>query len=119
MSTSFLRGLQRTLAEITGAVDEAGPTVEEECPAQRNAYESGRAYFDETTGKALDPKMVADTVKAELMFMRRLQVHHEVPMSYRDKSGLKAIGTGWMFTTKGDAANPVARARWLHKKSRE
>ena len=43
-ATSVLRGLRRTLEEITVAVDdvEAGLSVEEECPAQRNAWESGQ-----------------------------------------------------------------------------
>ena len=62
--------------------------MEEECPAQRNAYEPGQAYYDESTGLPLDPKRVADAVKEELMSMRRLQVYHEVLGSYLDKSGL-------------------------------
>ena len=31
-------------------------------------------------------------------------------MSYLDKPGLKAIGTRWVYTNKGDAANPFIRA---------
>ena len=45
------------------------------------------------------------------MFMRELQIYHEAPVSYLDKSGLKAIGTRWVYTNKGDAANPFIRAR--------
>ena len=54
--------ITRTLEEITGAGDdvEAGPTVR---PAQRNAYDSGRAHRDETNELPLDPKIVADAVK--------------------------------------------------------
>ena len=38
-AASVLRGLRRTLEEVTGAVDsvEAGLTVEEECPVQKSA----------------------------------------------------------------------------------
>ena len=38
-ATSVLRGLRRTLEEVTGAIDstEAGPTLEEECPVQKLA----------------------------------------------------------------------------------
>ena len=63
--TSILRCLRRTLEEIIGAIGnvEAGPTVEDECPTQRNAYESGRAYYNETTRLPLDSKIVADAVK--------------------------------------------------------
>ena len=68
-ASSLVQGL-RTVEEITGLVDavEAGPTVEEKCPAQRNAYESGHSYFEESTGLPLDPKMVADAVQEELTY---------------------------------------------------
>ena len=48
---------------------------------------------------------VADAIKEELVFMRELQVYHEVLVSYLDKSGLE------VYTHKGDAANPFIRAR--------
>ena len=74
--TLVLGGLCRTLEDITGAVDDVrdGPTLEQECFAHRKAYESGRAYYDETTLLPPDPKTVADAVKEELIFMRRKQV---------------------------------------------
>ena len=101
------------MEEVIGAIDsiEAGPTVEEECLAQKLADEPGQVSYDEVTGLPLDPKLVADAIKEEFMFMRKLRVYHEVPVSYLDKSGLKAIGTRWVYTNKGDAANPFIRAR--------
>ena len=83
-----------SVCHITRAVDnvEAGPIVEEECLVQKHAHESGPTSYDEATGLPLDPKMLADAIKEELMFMRKLQVYHEVPASCLDKSGLKAIG---------------------------
>ena len=101
-ATSVLQGLRRTLDEIIGAIDdvEAEPTVEEECSAQKNVYESGQVSFDGSTGLPLDTKMVAHAIKDELMFMRELQVNHEVLVSYVDKSGLKAAGTRWVYTNK-------------------
>ena len=86
-ATSVLRGSQRTLEEVTGAVGNA-----------KVAPESGQTSDDEATGLPLDPKMVADVVNEELMFMRERQVYCEVPMSYLDKSMLKAIGTRWVYT---------------------
>ena len=81
-ATSVLRGLRRTLEEVSGAIDsaEAGPTVEEECPVQKLAREPGQVSYNEVTGLPLDPKLVADVIKEELMFMCKLQVYHEVPV---------------------------------------
>ena len=52
------------------------------------------------------------------MFMRRLRVYHEVLVSYPDTSGLKAIGTRWVYTNKGDAANPFIRARLVAQETK-
>ena len=38
---------------------------------QKHAHESGQISYDEATGLPLDPKMVADAIKEELMFMRK------------------------------------------------
>ena len=120
-ATSVLRGLRRTQEEVTVAVDnvEAGPTVQEECPVQKNARESGHVSYDEATGLPLDSQMVADATKEELMFMRKLQVHHEVLVSYLNKSFLKTIGTRWVYTKKGDAANPFIRPRLVAQESKK
>ena len=37
-------------------------------------------------GLPLDPKLVADAIKEELMFMRKQRVYYEVPVSYLDRS---------------------------------
>ena len=58
---------------------------------QKLVGESGQVSYDEVTGLPLHPKLVADAIKEELMFMRKPQVYHEVPVSHLDKSGLKAI----------------------------
>ena len=50
--------------------------------------------------------------------MRELRVHHEVPASCLDKSGLQAIGTQWVYTNKGDAANPFIRARLVAQETK-
>ena len=119
-ATSVLRGLRRTLAEISGAVGnvEAGPN-EKQCAVQKHAHESGHMSYDDATGLPLDPKMVADAVKGEFMFMRGLHIYHEVPVSDLDKSELKAIGTRWAYTIKGDAANPFTQQGWLRMRPRE
>ena len=52
------------------------------------------------------------------MFMRKLRVYHEVPVRCLDKSGLKAIGTRWVDTNMGDAANPFIRARLVAQETK-
>ena len=54
---------------------------------------------------------MADAIKEEVMFKRKLQLYHDVLAGYLDMSGLKGIGTRWFYTNKGDDANPVLRAR--------
>ena len=39
-------------------------------------------------------------------------------MSYLDKSGLKVIGTRWVYTNKGDAADPLIRARLVAQETK-
>ena len=63
-------------------------------------------------------KLVADAVKDELMFMRKLEVYHEVTSSYRDTSGLQPIGTRWVYTNEGDAANPFVRTRLVPQETK-
>ena len=87
--------------------------MEEECPVQKIAGESGQVSYDEVTGLPLDLKLVADAMNEELMSLP------EVPVSYLDKSGLKAIGTRWVYTNKGDAANPFIRARLVAQEMSE
>ena len=67
--------------------------MEEECPAQRNACEFAQTSYDEGSGLPVDSKMVADVVKEEFAFMRRLQVQYEFLRGYLDESGLKPTGT--------------------------
>ena len=40
-------------------------------------------------------------------------------MSYLHKSGLKAIGTRWVYRNKGDAANPSIRARLVAQETKK
>ena len=51
-ATSLLRGLRRTLEDVSAAVDnaEAEPTVEEEFFVQKLAHDSGQISYDEAIG---------------------------------------------------------------------
>ena len=56
---------------------------------QTLAREFGQISCDEVTGLPLRPKLVADAIKEELMFMRKLR--YESTIKFLDKSGLNAI----------------------------
>ena len=79
---------------------------------QKIAHEPAQISYDEVIGLPLDLKLVADAIKEELSSC------HEGPVSYLDKSGLKVIGTRWVHTNKGDAANPFIRARLVAQETK-
>ena len=83
---SDFRGRRRALQEVIaaiGAVD-AGPTMEERCHTQKDAYARGQAFYDESIGPHWT-KLMDDAVKEELEFVRTQHVHHEVRESYFDR----------------------------------
>ena len=112
-ATSFLRGLRRALEEVTGAIDsaDAGPTV--------HCAENSHMNLDKFhTTRLLDCHLTPSWWLMPLMFMRKVHFYHGDPVSYLDKSGLKAIGTRWVHTNKGDAANPFIRARLVAQETK-
>ena len=52
---------------------------------------SQRRTQEEINGFPLDPKLVGDAIKEELLFMWKLQIYNEFLVSYLDKSRLKAM----------------------------
>ena len=97
-------------------VAEAGPTVEEECPAAEEGFD--KIYYDETTGAVLDPKFVSAAVQEELDFMRQLKGYLEVPADFAAQNCLRPIGTRWIYTNMGDAKNPQIRARLVAQETK-
>ena len=91
-------------------------SVEEECPAAKDGFD--KIYYDETTGAVLDPKLVAAAVQEELVFMRLLKVHHDVPADFAAQNFLRPIGTRWIYTNKGDAKNPQIRVRLVAQETK-
>ena len=48
---------------------------------QKLGREPGQVSYDEVTGLPLDPELVTDAIKEELMFMRTLQVYLRIHSS--------------------------------------
>ena len=94
---------------------EAGPTGRG-VPCAEKCVRIWRSLLRRNNWIAAGP--VGDSVKEDLVFMCRSQVYHKVPVSYLDKSGLKAIGTRWIYKNMGGAANPFVRARLVAQETK-
>ena len=114
---AVLRGLKCALVRI-GALDslEAGPTVEEPCPAAQVDYD--RVYYDEVTGIHLPSHLCEEAMKLEIKYMQEMEVYTEVTKSFCVDSNLTPIGTRWIFTNKGDTKNPIIRARLVAQETK-
>ena len=72
----------------------------------------GAAYWDESTGEALPPKLVEAARWEEIEFMRRWQVWDEVPIAEcLQRTGKRPISAKWVDVNKGDLAAPAVRSR--------
>ena len=71
-------------------------------------------YYDEVTGKRLDPKLVKIGCKSELDTADRYNLWTPVRRSELGK-GVKIIGTRWVYVDKGDKQNPNVRCRLCAK----
>ena len=74
-----------------------------------------------TWRRSLEPQTVpkVDRLwKRSVLFMREVQVYHEVPVSCPDKSGLNAIRTQWVYTNEFGASNPFIRARLVAQETK-
>ena len=70
---------------------------------------SGREFFDDVHGKALDKDLAIEARRLELECFHKMCVYTKVPRSQAGSS--KVITTKWIDTDKGHAENPNYRAR--------
>ena len=69
------------------------------------------AFWDDNSGKQLDPKMVRQARAEEMAQFRSHQVYEKVPVQEATKYGSKLITTRWVDINKGDNENPKHRSR--------
>ena len=70
--------------------------------------------WDDATGAALDPRVVADEREKEIGYIRKHGVYRKVRRSSVPK-GTKVIQVRWIDINKGDEVNPDIRSRLVAK----
>jgi len=69
-------------------------------------------YWDDVSGKELDPKMVERAREEEMGEFRKHTVYEKVPLAQCwSRTGKKPIGVRWVDINKGDIRNPKYRSR--------
>ena len=70
----MIRGLRQALTRI-GCLQafEAGPTVEEPCPAEMADYD--QVYYNSVTGASLPSKLCEEAMQLETKYMKEKCVH--------------------------------------------
>ena len=78
--------------------------------------EEFRQYWDDISGKELDPAGVKKAREEEMEEFRKHGVYVKVPIEEAvKKTGKKPIGSRWVDINKGDEGNPEYRSRLVAK----
>ena len=77
-------------------------------------------YWDDVSGKELDPEKVTRARQEEMAEFRKHKVYVKVPLAQCwAQTGKKPIGVRWVDINKGDEENPEYRSRLAAKESRK
>jgi len=113
------------------AMDGGGPTVEERSPEEewqeweeehsrkRQTQGDGKRYYDEVTGKELDPKLVQEARTLEVEYMHRFKVYEEATMEDCINDGCQPIPMRFVDLNKGDEENINIRSRAVLQETRK
>ncbi len=101
---------------------DTGAHVEDEEPIEtirKWAATAGHRFWDDVTGYELPVEPVRVAHEDEMDYMARLKVYgySTVDESFR-VTGAKPLGTRWVNTNRGDAANPDIRCRLVAQETR-
>ena len=71
-------------------------------------------FYDDLSGKPLDPKLVRAARAEEIEGARAHKVWIKVPTSEcYERTGKKPVATRWVQVNKGDENDPDYRSRWV------
>jgi hypothetical protein len=72
--------------------------------------------YDDTSGDALDPKLVQEARMLEVEYLTRMKVYDVVSRKAMKASGRgKLIKGRWLDVNKGDSGSPDIRSRYVGK----
>ena len=101
-----------------------GRILQNGCLGSMMAYEEGteeyheqmEQFWDDITGKELDPEMVREARAEEMKEFDKHKVYDKVPISQCwQATGRKPIGVRWVDINKGDNKKPKYRSRLVAK----
>ena len=115
---AMVRRLKQALSWI-GCLQalEAGPTVEEPCPAEFASYD--HEYHDQETGASLPSQLCEEAMQSVIKYMREIDAYTPCMQETLKEQGLTPIGTRWIFTNKVDTEHPPIRARLLAQETKK
>ena len=91
-------------------------TVEEYKPENEEMEEEIKRYWDDISGKELDPELVKRARVEEIEEFNKHRVYVKVPIEECIRvTGKKPIGSRWVDINKGDENNPEYRSRLVAK----
>ena len=98
--------------EFLATIDPEMPVCEETIPLPDDMADEAMTwwYYDDISGKILDPKGVEKARKDEIKIFEGMKVWEKVPRS-SVPSGTKIIGTRWVDVNKQDEKDPLYRSR--------
>ena len=112
---SILRGMRRQLIELGVChVGEIGTICEDldEHKFMQEIQHYTSTFYDNVSGKPLDPKLVTAARAEEIRGINSHKVWTKVPIQEAyDKTGKAPVGTKWVDINKGDETDPNYRCR--------
>lgn len=111
--------LQATREETIASIEkesqrtgDANPVCEEPQVMDQEVY--AEKFFDDLTGRELDPGLVREARSSEIDFVQKMGVWREIDRPPKD-SGITVLKARWVDINKGDEAVPVHRSRYVAK----
>ena len=117
--SAVLKALRAELIDrkLLGALD-VGMTADEPEPLQLHP-EWYSHVVDQSTGKALNPELVAKAREEEMSFVRKMKIwEYDTVENCVAKTGRPPIPMGWVDVNKGDDENPKVRCRLVVQETR-
>ena len=115
----IIRGLNDQM-KVDGRLTDEGLgavcAVEEWRPDEENHEEEIGMFWDDMSGKELNPSLVRKAREDEMEEFRKHKVYVKVPIEKCiRKTGKKPLGSRWVDIKKGDDENPEYRSRLVAK----